>query len=115
MTRCPVAIRRFNAFAEGVDLAPPGTHVLASNVRTAIGDAADDFMRAVRALGLQADSCDLIHAVEVAMYDYVKASNLESNALVLAEGFGDAMSGPARDRVMAQALQDQAFIARMTE
>ena len=77
------------------------------------GDTADTLMKDVRGLGLKANNCDLIYAVEVAIYDYVKQSNPESNLFALAEGFGSAMSGPARERVLAQTDRDMAQLRQL--
>lgn len=75
-------------------------------MRSTIGDTADTLLRDIRGLGLKANNCDLIYSVEIAIYDYVKHSNPDSNLFTLAEGFGSSMGGPARERVLAQTERD---------
>jgi len=96
----------FEDFCQCVDNAPVGTYLDAKELRTTIGDTADALMNDVRGLGLKANNCELIYAVEAAIYDYVKQSNPDSNLFALAEGFGASMDGPARERVLAQTDRD---------
>jgi hypothetical protein len=93
----------FNHFRQCAEDAPEGCYEDAKALNKLIGDAADKLMKDVRALGLNADACDLIHAVEVAIYDYVRESNLDSTLFPAAEGFGRRMEGPERERVLEQA------------
>lgn len=103
----------FENFCQCVDNAPVGTYLDAKELRTTIGDTADTLMKDVRELGLQANNCDLIYAVEVAIYDYVKQSNPDSNLFALAEGFGSSMNSPARERVLAQTARDMAQLREL--
>ena len=103
----------FENFCQCADNAPVGTYLDAKELRSTIGDTADTLMKDVRGLGLKANNCDLIYAVEVAIYDYVKQSNPESNLFALAEGFGSSMNGPARDRVLAQTDRDMACLRQL--
>jgi len=98
----------FENFCQCVDNAPKGAYSDAKALRQTIGDTADTLMKDVRALGLKANNMDLIYAVEVAIYDYVKQSNPDSNLFPLAEGFGSSMDGPVRERVLAQTHRDMA-------
>ena len=93
------------------DMAPAGTYEDAKALNEVIGDAVDNLMRELRALGLKADNCDRAFELEAAIYAYVKASNPGGTIFTTAEGFGDAMSGPARERVIAQAARDRDFLA----
>jgi len=99
----------FSDFRDCVNEAPDGSYQQAKDLSALLGETCDQFMRDVRALGLKADNCDLIYAVEAALYDYVKKSNLESTLFPMAEGFGSAMNGPARSRVLAQTEENLAF------
>lgn len=89
---------------------PKGTYEDTKNLNNTIGDAVDQLMRDIRALGLKADGCDRAFALEAAIYTYVKQSNPDSSLFAVAEGFGSSMDGPARDRVIAQAERDRDFI-----
>lgn len=101
------ALNYFKRCAEEV---PEGTYEDAKRLNEVIGDTCDNLMQEVRDLGLKADACDLIFAVEAAIYDYVKRSNRESTLFPLAEGFGSSMDSPARDRVIAQAAANRDFL-----
>ena len=96
----------FENFCQCADNAPVGTYLDAKELRSKIGDTADALMKDVRGLGLKANNCDLIYAVGVAIYDYVKQSNPDSNLFALAEGFGSSMNGPACERVLVQTNRD---------
>jgi len=101
------ALRNFKQCA---DEAPKGTYEDAKQLNNVVGNACDQLMKDIRALGLKADACDLIFEVEAAIYDYVKRSNPESSLFPVAEGFGSAMAGPARDRVLAQTVSNRDFL-----
>lgn len=96
-------------FKRCVEESPEGTYDDAKRLNEVIGETCDNLMREVRDLGLKADACDLIFALEAAIYDYVKRSNPESTLFPVAEGFGSSMDGPARDRVLSQAAASRDF------
>ena len=106
-TERAVALDNFRRCAED---APAGTYDEAKVLAPLLGETCDTFMRDLRALGLRADNCDLIHEVEAALYEYVKRSNPDATMFPLAEGFGQAMRGPERDRVVAEAASNHAFL-----
>lgn len=97
-------------FKRCADEAPEGTYVDAKALNEVIGDSCDDLIKAVRALGLKADTCDLIYQVEATIYDYVKRSNPESSMFAVSEGFGKGLDSPARDRVLPQTISDRDFL-----
>lgn len=97
-------------FKSCADLAPEGAYEEAKRLNLVIGEACNQLIQSIRALGLKADNCDLIFEVEAAIYDYVKRSNPESTLFPVSEGFGEAMDGPARSRVIEQAKNDVAFL-----
>lgn len=101
------ALRNFKRCAEE---APEGTYEEAKSLNSLIGEAVDQLMRDVRALGLKADACDLAFEVEATIYDYVKRSNPDGTMFPVSEGFGSAMDGPARERVIAQAASNRDFL-----
>jgi len=83
----------FRDFKSCVQDAPEGAYEHAKQLDATIGEACDQLMRDLRALGLRADNCDLIYHVEATIYDYVKKSNPDSTLFIVAEGFGSAMDG----------------------
>lgn len=100
----------FENFCQCVDNAPKGAYSDAKALRETIGDTADTLINDVRALGLKANNMDLIYAVEVAIYNYVKQSNPDATLFAVAEGFGSSMNDPARERVLAQTDRDMACL-----
>lgn len=106
------ALQNFRACAED---APAGTYLDAKQLADIIGSACDNLIKNVRAMGLQADNCDLIFTVEATIYDYVKRSNPNAGLFPAAEGFGSAMDTPARDRVIANAERDRDCLAGLQQ
>ena len=101
------ALQDFRACAEN---APSVTYMEAKQLSEVIGNTCDDLIKEVRAMGLRADNCDLIFAVEAAIYDYVKRSNPDSGLFPTAEGFGASMDTEARARVNENAERDRDFL-----
>ncbi len=91
--------------------APIGTHQDAKQVASVIGKACDILIDDVRSMGLKADNCDLIFAVEAALYDYVKRSNPGATIFPAAEGFAESLNSEDRERVIASAERDRDFLA----
>lgn len=98
-----------NNFRACIDEAPEGTYEDAKALGVVIGETCDKLIKHVRALGLKADGCDLIFAVEAAIYDYVKRSNPEAGLFPTAEGFGYSMGTEARERVISSAESSREF------
>ncbi len=94
-------------FRTCVEDAPTGTYLDAKQLAGVIGEACDSLIKEVRRIGLKADNCDLIFAVEAALYDYVKRSNPDAGLFPIAEGFGAAMDTEARERVIANAERNR--------
>lgn len=105
--------RSYENFRACVDDAPEGCHDAAKRIHTLIGSTCETFMDEVRALGLKSSNCDLIYRVELALYDYLRASNPDETVFDVAEGFGQAMAGPARERVLQQAVRDRDSLRTM--
>jgi len=97
-------------FKRCADEAPEGCYEDAKALNAVIGEACNNFMRELRALGLKADACDLIYGVEATLYDYAKRSNPDASVFPTAEGFGSSLGGPARERVLAQAQGNRDFL-----
>lgn len=100
-------------FRECIENAPTGTHVQAKQLSDVIGNVCDKLITDVRDMGLKADNCDLIYAVEAAIYDYVKRSNRGCDLFAVSEGFGSAMGTEARERVLAATERDRDFLSGM--
>lgn len=98
------ALGNFKACA---DEAPEGCYEDAKALNAVIGQTCDNLMRELRALGLKASGNDLAFDLEAAVYAYAKACNPDATVFPLAEGFGSGMNGPARERVMAQAIRSR--------
>ena len=97
-------------FKRCADEAPAGMYLDAKALNAVIGETCDNLIKELRGLGLRANTCDLIYAVEAKIYEYVKLSNPDSPMFPVSEGFGAAMDGPARDRVLAQSAGDRDFL-----
>jgi len=107
----PEAVKNeFRHFMRCAEEAPAGTYEKPKAVREMIGEMADQLMANVRELGLEADNCDGIFAVEAAIYGYIKGSNPESTLFSVAEGFGEHVGGDSRARVLANCERDMAAI-----
>lgn len=109
-----IAVRQLNdalsLFERCADEAPEGTFEEAKEVAELIAEAVNDLMEGLRSRGLLADNCDGIRLVEAVIYGYMKDSNPDATVFATAEGFGAALGGPARERVLAQAVRDRDFL-----
>lgn len=107
---------RLNNLESCADNAPAGTYEEGKRIARAIGDAIEGVRGVFKAAGFQADGSDNCRTLEALIYAYFVASNESDDAvfsaLCVSEGFGDAMNGPARDRVLAQTIRDRDFLAR---
>ena len=92
------------------EYAPEGTYEQVKKAVNAIHEAADDMRLTFNQAGLLAMADDRLRNFEVAMYEYMLACNPDANELLTGEGFGKAMTGPSRFRVMAQAASDRDFL-----
>lgn len=92
------------------EYASEGAYQQAKEIAALIGSVANGLIKGLRELGLNADACDGIREVEAAIYGYIKESNPDSTVFPTAEGFGEAMDGPARERVLAQTGRDMAVL-----
>ena len=90
--------------------APEGCYEEAKALNALIGEACDNLMLELRAIGLKASANDLAFDLEAAMYGYARRSNPDATVFPTAEGFGSSMAGAARDRVLAQAARSMDFL-----
>ena len=100
--------KRLDNFMECVENAPPGTYEHEKEIAWLLGEFCDDFITAVRGLGLEAPNCDAIREVESVLYGFIAEAN--PLAVAAGEGFGQAMSTPARKRVIEQAARNRDFL-----
>ncbi|MFC4236363.1 hypothetical protein ACFOY8_14255 [Thalassospira xianhensis] len=98
---------RFRNLRRCAEDAPEGTYETAKQVHELIGDTCDRVIREIMELGLKADKLDVAFALETALYQYVLDSNKEATLFASAEGFGAAMDGPNRDRILATTKQNR--------
>ncbi|MBO9878478.1 hypothetical protein [Xanthomonas sp. D-99] len=114
--RSRIDARALNAALESfercADEAPRGTYEHAKQLATLIGETAQSLISGLREIGLDANNCDGIREVEAVIYGYIKDSNPDATVFPTAEGFGAALEGPARDRVLVQAVQNRDFLQR---
>lgn len=89
------------------DKAPEGMYVREKNLVATIQEAADTLRSNVRALGFVGCNNDHLRNLECAIYEYILASNPDDSGLLVAEGFGQHLNGPAGARVLAQAIRDR--------
>lgn len=100
----------YDHFLRCAEDSPEGTYEEAKAITSLIGEVADKLLKDIKALGLKADNCDRIREVEAVIYGYLKDCNPEATVFAVSEGFGSAMNGPARDRVIAQASSNLAAL-----
>lgn len=104
------ALANFKACAEA---APARCHLQAKAVEALIGATCETFMRDLRDMGLRANPNDLAFELEAALYRFAKQSNPMDSTFASAEGFGAAMAGPARERVLESAVADRDFLEKL--
>lgn len=90
----------YGYFETCAEESPDFSYDQAKQIKEMIGHACDKLIRDTRALGLSANNCDGIREVEAVIYRWLKNSNPEETIFPVAEGFGSAMQGPARARVL---------------
>jgi hypothetical protein len=94
-------------FLSCVEDAPEGTFEEAKQASLLIRACVDDLVHGLRAMGMHAGGGDSIFELEALIYDFAKRSNPSATVFSSAEGFGVAMAGPARERVLAQAQSER--------
>lgn len=102
-----------NDFERCAEVAPERTYQEAKDLAQEMGDIIDDVINRVRSLGLQADNCDLVRKLHVALYQYVKDSNPGHTMFPTAEGFGEHVDGPAGPRIIEQTTSMRNFLENL--
>lgn len=100
----------FEHFVQACEDAPEGVFEQAKDVRYLIGGIAEELLSRVRGLALKANNCDGIYAVEKSIYRWIVESNPDDSLFHSAEGFGEAVKGEARHRVLAAAIKGRDFL-----
>jgi hypothetical protein len=107
-----VLIRPFSRFRDAVQDSPAGHLTQAKALAAAMDEALELYRARLREIGLAADGSDHAYRLEAAMYDFARRSNPASgDFFAVAEGYGAAVQGPARERVIAQTRRDAEFLA----
>ena len=87
--------------------APAGTYERAIAAVDFILAASNAVLSGAREAGFSAGNDDRLRNVEIALYEYLLASNPHELQFITDEGFGAAMLTPARERVIKQAERDR--------
>lgn len=95
------------------DVAPEGTYEKAKELVAEMNEIIDEVIKRIRAIGLEADGCAGARKLHRELYDYVKFSNIRAGWLVASEGFGEHSFGPAKDRIIEQAIRDRDALKRL--
>ncbi|UTC29357.1 hypothetical protein BAMBUS_02750 [Brevundimonas phage vB_BpoS-Bambus] len=93
-------LEKLEACAEN---APEGAYEDAKALNAFFAATFDHLRGELLALGLKLDNSDKYREFEAVFYGLIKDSNPDCTTFAVSEGFGSAMDGPARDRVIAQA------------
>lgn len=88
-------------------LAPEGTFDRAKDAAEAIGEASQGILDALRSRGFKVHNDDRLRNLEAAIYAYLLEANPHECGLVVGEGFGEHVDGPAGERVMAGVIRDR--------
>jgi hypothetical protein len=100
----------WTAFEQCAEDAPEGAYEQAKAIAQVVGLCANHLIKELREIGLGANNGDGLREVEAVIYGYIKNSNPDACVFPTAEGFGEAMGGVARERVLAQAAHNVAFL-----
>lgn len=98
----------FTRIERAAEEAPEGTFEQTKRVAEAVGDASKAVMAALRDHDLVALNGDKLREVEAMIFGYLVAGNpLVADELAAAEGFAEALDGPAAQRVRDQLVRDR--------
>lgn len=106
---------RFSHLERCAQMAPEGTYQQAKDVSEMIGSLSNKLLRTLRAMGMKALNDDRLRNVEAAVYAYVLESNPDASGLLVGEGFGEHVDGPAGDRIIAVTVRDRDFLKTALE
>ncbi len=102
--------KAWTAFEQCASEAPKETYEQAKTVAQVVWRCANSLIEELSEIGMRADNCDGIREVEAVIYGYIKNANPDAAVFPMAEGFGEAMDGEARERVLAQTVRDRDFL-----
>lgn len=103
----PETIRSYSDFCLCVEWAPEGTYTAQKTLRAMIRETLEPLLQDLNARGMSIGTDSNVFRLEAAVYDYIRTVNPDATLFPLGEGFGAALSTPARDRVLAQAERDR--------
>lgn len=99
---------RLTKIERAAEQAPAGTFMRTKDVAEAVSDASNAVMEALKDHGFAALNNDRLRELEAMIYGYLLAGNPGvRDELTVAEGFADALDGPAAERVLAQLTRDR--------
>lgn len=117
--RSCIDARALNAQLENLEAcaenAPEGAYEQAKDLSAFFGDTFRHLKTELSLMGLGLDNSDRYREFEAVLYGLIKDSNPESTMFAVSEGFGSAMDGPARERVIEQARSDVAAFKAIQE
>lgn len=107
----------YTAFEEGVDSAPEGLFSFARNLKFEIGEACDDYLRAMTRIGAKVCNCDGIREIEVMMFAMIRDRNPDSE-ITQVVGFGRTLRDADpfdRSSIIRRVERDKGFYATRAE
>lgn len=104
---------RLSNLRDCADTAPEGTYERAKQAAACLNECADSIFAIFKQHGFKLRDTNAFRDVEASLYGLMLDSNPEEYQLITAEGFGSAMSGPARDRVLRQTERDRDALNRL--
>jgi hypothetical protein len=109
----PKANERLSNIERCAELAPAGTYERAKAAKAVIDEVADSIFTICKAHGFKLRGMDGYRDIEAQLYVLLADSNPDEYGLITGEGFGAAMDGPARERVLAQTVRDRDALTRI--
>ncbi|MGY3581457.1 hypothetical protein ACVIGB_000473 [Bradyrhizobium sp. USDA 4341] len=103
---------RLTRIERAAEEAPAGTFMRTKDVADAVGEASNAVMAALKSHGFTTLNNDRLREVEAMLLGYLLAGNPGvHDELAAAEGFADALDGPAAARVRTQLIRDREALA----
>lgn len=103
--------QRLSNIEDCAEHAPEGTYERAKQAAAFINDSAEAIFALAKASGFKLNGTDRFRDVEALLYGVLVDSNPTEYGLITGEGFGNAMGGPAKQRVIEQTIRDRDALA----
>jgi hypothetical protein len=103
---------RWTKIERAIECAPEGTFEHTKAVAEIVTETANSLIKASAAAGLKVNNSDQLREVEAVVYGWIVDAQ-EPGELIAAEGFGEAMDGPAAARVLAGITRDRDFLRQL--